>query len=59
MNVSVQLPDEQYTLRPGVHGLVEFGELIGEPLWLALGDPGRRPPKQQDLATYVEALERL
>ncbi len=57
-----ELTDERLRLR---HGITRSSdprrarELIGEPLWLALGDPGRRPPKRQDLATYVEALERL
>jgi hypothetical protein len=33
--------------------------LIGEPLWQVLDDPGRRRPGKQDLAGYLEALERL
>ena len=60
--VLAELTDERLRLR---HGITRSSdprrarELIGEPLWLALGDPGRRPPKRQDLATYVEVLERL
>ncbi len=60
--VLAELTDERLRLR---HGITRSSdprrarELIGEPLWLTLGDPGRRPPKRQELATYVEALERL
>ncbi len=60
--VLAELTDERLRLR---HGITRSSdprrarELIGEPLWLVLGDPGRRPPKRQDLATYVEVLERL
>jgi hypothetical protein len=60
--VLAELTDERLRLR---HGITRSSdprrarELIGEPLWLALADPGRRPPKRQDLATLVEALERL
>jgi len=60
--VLAELTDERLRLR---HGLTMASdprrarELIGEPLWLALSEPGRRPPKKNDLATFVEALERL
>jgi hypothetical protein len=57
-----ELADERLRLH---HGLTRASdprrarELLGEPLWLALGDPGRRPPRPRDLAAYVETLERL
>jgi hypothetical protein len=60
--VLAELTDERLRLR---HGLTRASdprrarELIGEPLWLALSEPGRRPPKKTDVATFVEALERL
>jgi hypothetical protein len=60
--VLAELTDERLRLR---HGLTRASdprrarELVGEPLWLALSEPGRRPPKRADLATFVEALERL
>ncbi len=60
--VLAELTDERLRLRHGITRSSEprrARELIGEPLWRVLNDPGRRPPKQQDLATYVEALERL
>jgi hypothetical protein len=60
--VLAELTDERLRLR---HGITRGSdprrarELLGEPLWQALDDPGRRPPKARDLATYVETLERL
>jgi hypothetical protein len=60
--VLAELTDERLRLR---HGITRGSdprrarELIGEPLWLVLDEPGRRPPKPRDLATYVETLERL
>jgi hypothetical protein len=60
--VLAELTDERLRLR---HGLTRASdprrarELVGEPLWLTLSEPGRRPPKRADLATFVEALERL
>ncbi|MEV6637598.1 hypothetical protein AB0M54_43395 [Actinoplanes sp. NPDC051470] len=60
--VLAELTDERLRLR---HGITRSSdprrarELVGEPLWLLLADPGRRPPKRADLAGYVDALERL
>jgi hypothetical protein len=60
--VLAELTDERLRLQ---HGITRGSdprrarELLGEPLWQALDDPGRRPPKARDLATYVETLERL
>ena len=60
--VLAELTDERLRLR---HGITRGSdprrarELLGEPLWQALDNPGRRPPKARDLATYVETLERL
>jgi hypothetical protein len=60
--VFAELTDERLRLRHGITRASDprrARELLGEPLWLLLGDPGRRPPKARDLATYVETLERL
>jgi len=60
--VLAELTDERLRLR---HGIIRASdprraqELLGEPLWLMLGDAGRRPPRARDLANYVETLERL
>jgi hypothetical protein len=60
--VLAELTDERLRLR---HGLTRASdprrarELLGEPLWLVLSEPGRRPPKAKDLTMYVESLERL
>jgi hypothetical protein len=60
--VLAELADERLRLR---HGMTRASdprrarELLGEPLWLALGDPGGRSPRARDLADYVAALERL
>ena len=60
--VLAELTDERLRLQ---HGITRSSdprrarELIGEPLWQALDDPRRRPPRKPDLAGYVEALERL
>jgi hypothetical protein len=55
-----ELADERLRLNHGITRASDPSrarELLGEPLWLALGDPGRRPPR--DLAAHVETLERL
>ena len=60
--VLAELTDERLRLRHGITRASDprrARELIGEPLWQTLGDPGRRLPKRQELATLVEALERL
>jgi hypothetical protein len=60
--VLAELADERLRLR---HSLTRASdprrarELLGEPLWLILAEPGRRPPKAKDLTMYVESLERL
>jgi hypothetical protein len=57
-----ELADERLRIHHGVTRASDprrARELLGEPLWLALGDPGRRPPRQRDLGAYVETLERL
>jgi hypothetical protein len=60
--VLAELTDERLRLRHGITRASDprrARELLGEPLWLMLADPGRRPPRPRDLATYVETLERL
>ena len=60
--VLAELTDERLRLRYGITRASDprrARELVGEPLWQTLVDPGRRPPKRQELATLVEALERL
>ena len=57
-----ELADERLRLHHGITRASDprrARELLGEPLWLALGDPGRRPPRPRDLTAYVETLERL
>jgi hypothetical protein len=57
-----ELADERLRLHHGITRASDPGRaraLLGEPLWLALGDPRRRPPRPPDLAAYVETLERL
>jgi hypothetical protein len=60
--VLAELTDERLRLRHGITRATDprrARELIGEPLWQFLADPGRRPPKARDLTAYVETLERL
>ena len=60
--VLAELTDERLRLK---HGITRSSdprrarELVGEPLWQILAEPGPRPPKARDLSTYVEALERI
>ena len=57
-----ELTDERLRLRHGITRASDprrARELIGEPLWRLLDEPGRRPPKRQDFEIYVQALERL
>ena len=57
-----ELTDERLRLR---HGITRSSdprrarELLGDPLWAALHDRGRRTAKARELETYVDALERL
>jgi hypothetical protein len=60
--VLAELTDERLRLKHGITRASDprrARELVGEPLWQALAEPGRRPPRRSDLATYTEALERL
>jgi hypothetical protein len=60
--VLAELTDERLRLRHGITRTSDprrARELIGEPMWQLLADPGRRTPKAKELATYVETLERL
>jgi hypothetical protein len=57
-----ELTDERLRLRHGITRASDpqrARELIGEPLWRLLDEPGRRPPKRPDFEVYVQALERL
>jgi len=57
-----ELTDERLRLK---HGITRSSdprrarELLGEPLWRILAEPGPRPPKARELAGYVDALERI
>ena len=60
--VLAELTDERLRLRHGITRASDprrARELAGDALIDMLDDPGRRPPKRQELATLVEALERL
>jgi hypothetical protein len=60
--VLAELTDERLRLRHGITRASDprrARELLGDPLWAALHDRGRRTPKTRELETYVEALERL
>jgi hypothetical protein len=57
-----ELTDERLRLKHGITRASDprrARELLGEPLWEFLDDPGRRTPKARELATYVEALEKI
>ncbi|GGQ65563.1 hypothetical protein [Couchioplanes azureus] len=57
-----ELADERLRLR---HGITRSSdprrarELLGEPLWRMLEEPGRRPPKSRELSACVDALEKI
>jgi len=60
--VLAELTDERLRLEYGITRASDprrARELIGDPLWRLLSEPGRRPPKPRDLAGYVETLEKL
>lgn len=60
--VLAELTDERLRLRHGITRASDprrARELLGDPLWAALHDRGRRTAKPQELETYVDALERL
>ncbi|GAA2621303.1 hypothetical protein [Paractinoplanes durhamensis] len=60
--VLAELTDERLRLRHGITRASDprrARELLGDPLWAALHDHGRRTAKSRELETYVDALERL
>ncbi|GAA0533484.1 hypothetical protein GCM10010172_12980 [Paractinoplanes ferrugineus] len=60
--VLTELADERLRLRHGITRASDprrARELLGDPLWAAMHDHGRRSAKTRELETYVEALERL
>jgi hypothetical protein len=60
--VLAELADERLRLRHGITRAADprrARELLGDPLWAALHDRGRRSAKSSELETYVNALERL
>lgn len=60
--VLAELTDERLRLRHGITRASDprrARELLGDPLWAALHDPGRRTAKARELETYVDTLERL
>ncbi|MBU2668814.1 hypothetical protein KOI35_35415 [Actinoplanes bogorensis] len=60
--VLAELTDERLRLRHGITRATDprrARELLGEPLWEALHERGRRMPKARDLESYVDVLERL
>ncbi|OJF14686.1 hypothetical protein [Couchioplanes caeruleus] len=57
-----ELADERLRLRHGVTRSSDprrARELLGEPLWRMLEEPGRRPPKSRELSAWVDALEKI
>ncbi|MEV4705755.1 hypothetical protein [Actinoplanes sp. NPDC049316] len=57
-----ELADERLRLRHGVSRASDprrARELMGEPLWQLLHDPGRRPPKAREMSAVVDALEKI
>lgn len=59
--VLADLTDERLRQRHGVSRTTDpqrARELLGEPLWRLLTEPGR-PPRRRELATHVETLENL
>jgi hypothetical protein len=60
--VLAELADERLRLRHGITRASDprrARELLGDPLWAALHDPGRRTARSRELETYVDTLERL
>jgi hypothetical protein len=60
--VLAELADERLRLRHGITRVSDprrARELLGDPLWAAMHDRGRRTAKTRELETYVDALERL
>jgi hypothetical protein len=60
--VLAELADERLRLR---HGFTRASdprrarELLGDDLWSALAEPGRRALRARDVETYLDAMERL
>ncbi|MGK5680935.1 hypothetical protein [Actinoplanes sp. URMC 104] len=60
--VLAELTDERLRLRHGITRASDprrARELLGDPLWAALHDRGRRTPKTREFESYVDVLERL
>ncbi|GAA1602057.1 hypothetical protein [Actinoplanes couchii] len=61
--VLAELTDERLRLRHGITRATDprrARELLGDELWSALADPGRRRGlKARDVETYLDAMERL
>jgi hypothetical protein len=60
--VLAELTDERLRLRHGFTSASDprrARQVLGEPFWQMLTDPGPRRPRARDLASYVETLERL
>ncbi|WP_305789905.1 hypothetical protein [Symbioplanes lichenis] len=58
----VELTDERLRLRHGVTRASDpqrAREIMGEPLWQLLAGSERRLPKPREMASYVDALERI
>ena len=60
--VLAEMADERLRLRHGITRASDprrARELLGDPTWEALHDPGRRAGKTRELEALVDALERL
>jgi hypothetical protein len=60
--VLAEMADERLRLRHGITRAADprrARELLGDPMWAALHDPGRRAAKTRDIETFVDVLERL
>jgi hypothetical protein len=60
--VLAELTDERLRLRHGITRASDprrARELLGDPMWQALHEPGRRAGKTRDIETFVDVLERL
>jgi hypothetical protein len=60
--VLAELADERLRLRHGITRASDprrARELLGDPMWEAVHDPGRRAARTRDVEAFVDALERL
>jgi hypothetical protein len=60
--VLAEMADERLRLRHGITRATDprrARDLLGDPMWAALHDPGRRTAKTRDIETFVDVLERL